>query len=83
MLGLRTSRGLPEEWIRRHCDAAAVSRLLSAGALVTVCPDSSASFRTASFGHDDSSCQDASGDLWLRIPEDQFFVSDDIIADLL
>jgi oxygen-independent coproporphyrinogen-3 oxidase len=33
MLGLRTSRGLPENWMRAHCDTRALERLLAAGAL--------------------------------------------------
>ena len=33
MLGLRTSRGLPENWMRAHCDRQALERLLAAGAL--------------------------------------------------
>ena len=33
MLGLRTSRGLPESWMRAHCDTRALERLLAAGAL--------------------------------------------------
>ena len=33
MLGLRTSRGLPENWMRAHCDTRVLERLLAAGAL--------------------------------------------------
>ncbi len=33
MLGLRTSRGLPESWLHEHCDRQALERLLAAGAL--------------------------------------------------
>ena len=33
MLGLRTSRGLPESWMRAHCDTRVLERLLAAGAL--------------------------------------------------
>ena len=57
MLGLRTDEGLPEEWLRAHCDPAALEALLSDGALV----------RQAHR---------------LRIPEDRFFVSDEIIRTL-
>ena len=57
MLGLRTADGLPESWLRAHCDPAVLDTLLAEGALV----------READR---------------LRIPEDRFFVSDDIIRDL-
>ena len=57
MLGLRTADGLPESWLRAHCDPAVLDTLLTEGALV----------READR---------------LRIPEDCFFVSDDIIRDL-
>ena len=33
MLGLRTSRGLPESWMRAHCGTRVLERLLAAGAL--------------------------------------------------
>ena len=65
MLGLRTDEGLPEDWLRAHCDPAALLALLDEGALVPC---------------------DGSGDgeskTHLRIPEDHFFVSDDIIRTL-
>ena len=64
MLGLRTAEGLSEEWLRTHCDAAALEALLDEGALVPGPIDSESSERR------------------LRIPEDHFFVSDDIIRTL-
>ena len=33
MLGLRTSRGLPESWLRAYANGQALERLLAAGAL--------------------------------------------------
>ena len=58
MLGLRTSRGLPENWMRAHCDTRALEQLLAAGALA----------------------KGPGGTL--RIAENHFFVSDEIIAGL-
>ena len=63
MLGLRTADGLPEEWLRVHCDPVLLDGLLAEGALVRIpCP---------------------AGREQLRIPEERFFVSDDIIRDLI
>ena len=63
MLGLRTADGLPEEWLRAHCDPVLLDGLLAEGALVRIpCP---------------------AGREHLRIPEERFFVSDDIIRDLI
>ena len=63
MLGLRTADGLPEEWLRVHCDPVLLDGLLAEGALVRIpCP---------------------AGREHLRIPEERFFVSDDIIRDLI
>ena len=59
MLALRTSDGISEEYLRRHCDPAAISRAFAEGSLVEL----------------------ENG--MIRIPEDRFFVSDTIIADLI
>ena len=58
MLGLRTDKGLPEAWLRAHCDPSTLQALMDEGALVPA------------------------ADQRLRIPEDCFFVSDDIIRTL-
>lgn len=58
MLGLRTDEGLPEAWLRAHCDPSTLQALMDEGALVPA------------------------ADQRLRIPEDCFFVSDDIIRTL-
>lgn len=68
MLGLRTADGLPEDWLRAHCDPDVLAALLSEGALVSV-----------PAGHDSG---DFVADRRIRIPESRFFVSDDIIRDL-
>ena len=57
MLGLRTSEGLPAEWLHSHTDRPSLDALIAEGAL----------------------CQ--TGDR-IRIPEDRFFVSDDVIREL-
>lgn len=59
MLGLRTSEGIPESFLREHCDSDELSRAFEAGNLV----------------HIDGGR--------VRIPENRFFVSDSIIADLV
>ena len=68
MLGLRTAEGLPEDWLRAHCDPATLETLLAQGALIPAVP-----------GHKPG--ENVRGRN-LRIPEDHFFVSDDIIRDL-
>ena len=68
MLGLRTSAGLPESFLRDNCDPLAFESALAAGHLVPVA-------HRLSVG-----CQD---ELHLRIPESSFFVSDSIIASLV
>lgn len=57
LLGLRTSDGLPLNWLSGHCDQTILNRLLDSGALVR------------------------HGGL-VRIPENRFFVSDEIIREL-
>ncbi|MBR5499533.1 MAG: radical SAM family heme chaperone HemW [Bacteroidales bacterium] len=39
MLGLRTSNGLPESYLRANCDPSALSRALAAGHLVSIGPN--------------------------------------------
>ena len=68
MLGLRTSAGLPESFLRDNCDPLAFESALAAGHLIPVA-------HRLSVG-----CQD---ELHLRIPESSFFVSDSIIASLV
>ncbi len=70
MLPLRTDAGLPEAELRSLAGDAAVDRLLSEGALVkchTEC----------------GQCHPERSEGSVRIPEDHFFVSDDIISDLI
>ena len=69
MLPLRTDAGLPEAELRSLAGDAAVDRLLSEGALW---------FDSA---HQPAPVPERSRRI--RIPEDHFFVSDDIISDLI
>ena len=69
MLGLRTSAGVPESFIRSHCDSQAIAHALAAGHLEladSVLP----------------AADIAAQEPYLRIPERHFFISDAIIADL-
>ena len=66
MLALRTSEGIPEEFLRLHCAPHELEHALACGNLVRI-PDC--------HGAADAPCR-------LRIPEDRFFVSDSIISDL-
>ena len=66
MLALRTSEGIPEEFLRMHCAPHELEHALACGNLVRI-PDCQ--------GAADAPCR-------LRIPEDRFFVSDSIISDL-
>lgn len=71
MLGLRTDRGVPVSLLSGNPDSAEnTEKLLRAGALVPV---------GGVFSDKGGSAQEPR----LRIPEDRFFVSDDIIAGLL
>ena len=70
MLGLRTSAGLPESFLREYCDPEALSQAIATGHLVPA---------------DDElvSSDSAMHEPHLRIPERHFFISDAIIADLV
>ena len=70
MLGLRTDRGVPSSLIMTGASAQKAESLLAFGALV----------RT---GGDQTGRTDPEKEPYLRIPEDRFFVSDDIIAELI
>ena len=70
MLGLRTSEGLPESFLRANCDPESLARALAAGHLV----DSLSVAAKPSF---------IASEINLRIPEHHFFISDSIIADLV
>ena len=70
MLGLRTSAGLPESFLREYCDPEALSQAIATGHLVPA---------------DDEliSSDSAMREPHLRIPERHFFISDAIIAALV
>ena len=70
MLGLRTSAGLPESFLREYCDPEALSQAIATGHLVPADDDLVSS---------DSAMREPH----LRIPERHFFISDAIIADLV
>ena len=75
MLGLRTSDGISEEFLRTHCSAADLAAALASGNLISCCPSASGS---------DDIYEPASGSCTnLRIPESRFFVSDAIISELV
>ena len=82
MLCLRTSRGIPRHILESTpASAARVRRLIACGSLVPVseiCKEDSS--RGDLPGRPDRPAQDAPR---LRIPENRFFVSDDIIAELI
>lgn len=70
MLPLRTDTGLPESELRSLAGDAPVDRLLAEGALVRC--------------HSElATCHSERGEESLRIPEDHFFTSDDIIRQLI
>ena len=68
MLPLRTDSGLPEAELRSLAGDAPVDRLLSEGALVPC--------------HSERS-EESRSEESLRIPEDHFFTSDEIIRELI
>ena len=77
MLGLRTSAGVPESFLRANCNPEALADALATGLLVPSDPVLGVSA--------DSSfcvCGVAAKEPYLRIPERHFFISDAIIADL-
>ena len=59
MLGLRTSAGLPETYVKEHCDGSQINEAFRCGNLVLV-----------------------DGGM-VRIPEDRFFISDNIISSII
>ena len=67
MLGLRTSAGLPESFLRDNCDSPAFASALATGHLVSAA------------GSPDS----CTAEQYLRIPESYFFISDSIISLLV
>ncbi|MBR5073028.1 MAG: coproporphyrinogen III oxidase family protein [Bacteroidales bacterium] len=77
MLGLRTATGLPLSILRALSPTAAVDALLSEGALQIVSTPGKSSANPS------TDCEHADEGLFIRIPEDRFFVSDDIISRLL
>jgi oxygen-independent coproporphyrinogen-3 oxidase len=76
MLPLRTDSGLPESELRSLAGDEPVDRLLSEGALV-FCREGA-----LPPCHSERS-EESNGEGSLRIPEDHFFVSDEIIRELI
>ena len=71
MLGLRTSDGVSEDFLRANCSASDLAAAIASGDLVPCLPSESG-----------VRCEPASGGN-LRIPESRFFVSDAIISELV
>ena len=91
MLALRTCDGIEEEYLRAHCDPVRIDQALASGDLVRI-PASPGAPEPASPGIPGLtlSVPESSGTPGpagpyprLLIPEDRFFVSDMIIADLI
>jgi hypothetical protein len=80
MLGLRTASGLPLATLRSLSPSAPIDTLVSEGALQLI-PSPASSVAPASPSA--SATYPTEDTLFVRIPEDHFFVSDDIIAQLL
>ena len=74
MLGLRTSAGLPETFLRASCDPVAFDSALAAGHLVPVTDVLPAGNPTPMVSQSEP---------YLRIPESHFFISDSIISSLV
>ena len=74
MLGLRTSAGLPESFLRTHCDPVVLSRAVADGHLVPA-------YNIAPAGMVVTTDRQTGANL--RIPESHFFISDSIIASLV
>ena len=88
MLGLRTSAGLPLVVLRTLSPDAPTDTLLSEGALQLFRPAPAAALSSplsapASPAIDVQASDVQAPDVFVRIPEDHFFVSDDIISRLL
>lgn len=88
MLGLRTSAGLPLVVLRTLSPDAPTDTLLSEGALQLFRPAPAAALSSplsapASPATDVQAPDAHTPDVFVRIPEDHFFVSDDIISRLL
>ena len=77
MLGLRTSAGLPESFLRANCNPEALADALATGLLVPSDPVLGVS-ADPSF----CVCGVAAKEPYLRIPEHHFFISDSIIAEI-
>ena len=79
MLGLRTDRGLPAERLFALAAPGSAERLLAEGALVEFesGPQARACARDAEHPGPDRE------ERRIRIPEDRFFVSDEIIRELI
>ena len=67
MLALRTSEGISEDFLRKHCDSRRLEHAIGSGDLVRIMHGPG---MDVMYGR-------------LRIPEDRFFVSDGIIAGLV
>lgn len=80
MLGLRTASGLPLATLRSLSPSAPIDTLISEGALQLIPSPASSVAPTSPSASATYPTEDT---LFVRIPEDHFFVSDDIIAQLL
>lgn len=81
MLGLRTASGLPLATLRSLSPSAPIDTLISEGALQLI--PSSLNTPAAPTSTSAPAACPTEDTLFVRIPEDHFFVSDDIIAQLL
>lgn len=75
MLALRTSKGIASEYLRSHCDASVLDRLLSHGLLEEIVCDGALPEQASNGAANKKSA--------FRIPEKHFFISDSIITELI
>ena len=82
MLGLRTSAGLPADYLCSRCDPESLAKALALGHLVPV-----SGLQLTSSDPARPVCpvcpESLPADTWLRIPERHFFISDTIISSLV
>ncbi len=85
MLALRTSQGIPADFLRTHCDPHVLQHALDSGNLVPVdLPDLAIeTSESPSRMQNTSLCIPEVPAHCLRIPENRFFISDAIISELV